>query len=64
MVRRKQMRVLAMPTKARKCSALRSYRRCRRRHPFSQDMVRSITQRRRPRRPAVSFPRRAIRGTI
>ncbi|OBQ53451.1 hypothetical protein A4U61_04505 [Streptomyces sp. H-KF8] len=42
---RQQMRVQTMPVKARKCSALRSWRRWRRRQTASQAMVRSTVQR-------------------
>jgi hypothetical protein len=41
---RLQMRVQAMLVKARKCSAVRSYRRWRRRQSASQDMVCSMTR--------------------
>lgn len=50
-----------MPTKARKCSALHSYRRCSRRQPASQETVLSTTQRCRPSRVDDSTPLRAMR---
>lgn len=54
------MRIAAIPTKARKCSALRSYRRWSRRQPDSQDTVLSTTQRCRPSRCEGSMPLRAM----
>ena len=50
-----------MPTTARKCSALRSWRRCRRRQPASQESVLSTPQRWRPGRVEDSAPLRATR---
>lgn len=58
--RRRLLRLVAMAMKARKCSGLRSLRRCRRPQPASQDTLRSTTQRLRPNRAELSLPRRAM----